>query len=88
MDYKQILTDIARAIVDTPEEVKVEETVEANQVPNEKEQMKEQTKEQPEEQPEKQPEKQAIALQYVSVFPANSPTMKFLRKLSRSRYLR
>ena len=32
MDYKQILTDIARAIVDTPEEVKVEETVEENEV--------------------------------------------------------
>lgn len=32
MDYKQILTDIARAIVDTPEEVKVEETVEENDV--------------------------------------------------------
>ena len=32
MDYKKILTDIARAIVDTPEEVKVEETVEENEV--------------------------------------------------------
>ena len=32
MDYKQILNDIARAIVDTPEEVKVEETVEENDV--------------------------------------------------------
>ena len=32
MDYKQLLTDIARAIVDTPEEVKVEETVEENEV--------------------------------------------------------
>ena len=32
MDYKQILTDIARAIVDTPDEVKVEETVEENEV--------------------------------------------------------
>ena len=32
MDYKQILADIARAIVDTPEEVKVEETVEENEV--------------------------------------------------------
>lgn len=32
MDYKKILTDIARAIVDTPEEVKVEETVEGNDV--------------------------------------------------------
>ena len=32
MDYKQILTDIARAIVDTPEEVKVEETVEENEI--------------------------------------------------------
>ncbi len=32
MDYKQILTDIARAIVDTPDEVKVEETVEGNEV--------------------------------------------------------
>ena len=32
MDYKQILTDIARAIVDTPEEVKVEEAVEENEV--------------------------------------------------------
>lgn len=32
MDYKQILTDIARAIVDTPEEVKVEETIEENDV--------------------------------------------------------
>ena len=32
MDYKQILTDIARAIVDTPAEVKVEETVEENEV--------------------------------------------------------
>ena len=32
MDYKQILTDIARAIVDTPEEVKVVETVEENEV--------------------------------------------------------
>ena len=32
MDYKQILTDIAPAIVDTPEEVKVEETVEENEV--------------------------------------------------------
>ena len=32
MDYKKILTDIARAIVDTPDEVKVEETVEGNDV--------------------------------------------------------
>ncbi len=32
MDFKQILTDIARAIVDTPDEVKVEETVEENEV--------------------------------------------------------
>ena len=32
MDYKQILADIARAIVDTPEEVKVEETVEENEI--------------------------------------------------------
>ncbi len=32
MDYKQILTDIARAIVDTPDEVSVTETVEENEI--------------------------------------------------------
>ncbi len=32
MDYKQILTDIARAIVDTPDRVSVTETVEENEI--------------------------------------------------------
>ena len=32
MDYKQILTDIARAIVDTPDQVSVTETVEGDEV--------------------------------------------------------
>ncbi len=32
MDYKQILTDIARAIVDSPDQVSVVETVEENEV--------------------------------------------------------
>ena len=32
MDYKQILTDIARALVDTPDAVNVVETVEENEV--------------------------------------------------------
>lgn len=32
MDLKQILTDIARAIVDTPDAVKVEETVNGDNV--------------------------------------------------------
>ncbi len=32
MDLKQILTDIARAIVDTPDAVRVEETVDGNDV--------------------------------------------------------
>ena len=32
MDYKQILIDIARAIVDTPDEVSVTETVEENEI--------------------------------------------------------
>lgn len=32
MDYKQILTDIARAIVDTPDQVSVTETVEENEI--------------------------------------------------------
>ena len=32
MDYKQILTDIARAIVDSPDQVSVKETVEENEV--------------------------------------------------------
>lgn len=32
MDYKQILTDIARAIVDSPDQVSVTETVEGDDV--------------------------------------------------------
>ena len=32
MDYKQLLTDIARGIVDTPDAVQVVETVEENDV--------------------------------------------------------
>lgn len=32
MDYKKILTDIARAIVDTPDAVNVTETVEGDEV--------------------------------------------------------
>ena len=32
MDYKQILVDIARAIVDSPDEVSVTETVEENEI--------------------------------------------------------
>ena len=32
MDYKQILTDIARAIVDSPDQVNVTETVEENEI--------------------------------------------------------
>lgn len=32
MDFKQILTDIARAIVDEPDKVSVTETVEENEV--------------------------------------------------------
>ncbi|MBQ9736456.1 MAG: KH domain-containing protein [Clostridia bacterium] len=32
MDYKQILTDLARALVDTPDAVNVVETVEENDV--------------------------------------------------------
>ena len=32
MDYKKILTDIARAIVDSPDQVSVTETVEENEV--------------------------------------------------------
>ena len=32
MDYKQILTDIARAIVDSPDQVSVTETVEENEI--------------------------------------------------------
>ena len=32
MDYKQILTDIARAIVDSPDQVSVTETVEEDEI--------------------------------------------------------
>lgn len=32
MDYKQILTDIARAIVDSPDQVNVTETVEGDEI--------------------------------------------------------
>ena len=32
MDYKQILTDIARAIVDTPDSVSVSETVDGDDI--------------------------------------------------------
>lgn len=32
MDYKKILTDIARAIVDSPDQVNVTETVEENEI--------------------------------------------------------
>jgi len=32
MDYKQILTDIARGIVDSPDQVNVTETVEENEI--------------------------------------------------------